>query len=305
MLAVKTFIPQQTIFRRHARFMGAGFEIGVVCDNAWFAEECIAAAFEEISRVEKLLSVFNEESAVSLINRNAGLHPVKVESEVFHLISRSLQISELTCGAYDITYSTPEQDDETAGNTVVTRSKKISYKQILLNAGAQTVFLKQKNMRIGFGAVIKAYAADKAKHLMQMMGISNGVIGTNSSLQAWGAHPDGRPWTVADARPAQKSALLSDFNISDMALSVLVNTSYSPSVDKSLNTICPEKGFQVSGINSVFVLSTTAEMAAAMAAPLNAIGINAGLYLINQLNQLACVYTDDQERVYASKGLSI
>ena len=307
MLTVKTLIPERSIFRRQTRLIGTGFEIGVVSDNAYFAEERIAAAVAEISRVETLLSVFNKESAVNVINRHAGLFPVKVNAEVFRLISRSLQIAELTSGAFDIAYHTPMPENETGFNAVVAKSQKVSYKQVILNTGEQTVFLKHKGMRIGFGGVVRGYAADRAKYILQMSGVNSGVINSNGDVLAWGLQPGNLPWTVASADPSQKGAGFSGLNISSMALATSVNTAGSaPAASKQLlNTICPEKGFQVSNIKSVSVISTTAEMAAAMASPLNAIGINAGLYLVNRLNQIACIYTDDQDRVYTSKGLGI
>jgi len=52
-------------------------------------------------------------------------------------------------------------------------------------------------------------------------------------------------------------------------------------------------------------MSPSAELADAMSTPLMSIGINAGLYLINQLNQIACIITDDHDRVYTSKDVSL
>ncbi len=302
MLAIKTLIPEQVILRRKARFMGTRFEIGAVCDNALYAEECITSAFSEISRVEKLLSVFNGDSAVNLINRNAGVSPVKISAELFRLINRLLQISELTCGTFDITYSAPEREEQESAV-----AKKLSYKHVVISAGEQTVFLKHKGMRIGFGAIIKGYAADRAKYVLQMKGIGSGVINFGGDLLTWGLQPDMEPWNIAAADQAQKGTALSGLNISNMALAISVITGNNTTVinKQLLNIIGPESGFQVSGIKSLYVLSTTAEMAAAMATPLNALGINAGLYLVNRLNQVACIFNDDQNRVYASKGLSI
>jgi thiamine biosynthesis lipoprotein len=176
----------------------------------------------------------------------------------------------------------------------------------VLDANAQTVFLKEKGMRIGFGANCKGYAADRAKYVLQMNGVSSGVINSGGDLLAWGAQPDHEPWTIATADPAQRSKPFSNTNISNMAVATSVNSKKLTAVihQKKATTANVQKGFSVSGIKSVTIISPSAELADAMATPVLSIGINAGLYLINQLNQMACIIVDDHERIYSSKDLS-
>ena len=69
------------------------------------------------------------------------------------------------------------------------------------------------------------------------------------------------------------------------------------------NVVNTKKSFPVSGMVSVSVVSPTAELSSAMAAPAMSMGVNAGLYLINQLNQIACFMIDDHNRIYTSKGI--
>src|SRR5882757_8119649 len=104
MLAIKTYNNDLNVFRRTMRLMGNRFEISVVGNDSEWADNCIDAAASEISRVERLLSAFNDDSQINEINRNAGIKPVKVNAEIYRLIERSLKISELTYGTFDITY---------------------------------------------------------------------------------------------------------------------------------------------------------------------------------------------------------
>ena len=302
MLALKKVLSNNsTIFRHEARLMGNKFEISVVGNDPVWADEKINIAIAEINRVEKLLSAFSEESELNTINRSAGIKPVKVSAEIFKLIDRSLQISELTYGAFDITYytaTTTTDHKNTLNHTVV------NHRDVVLDAVATTVFLKEKGMRIGFGANSKGYAADRAKYALQMEGVSHGVINAGGDLLTWGLQPDMEPWTVATADPNQKDQPFADMNISNMALATSINTDrYATIHDKKLSTI--KNGFAVSEIKSVSILSPTAEFADAMATPVMTIGVNAGIYLINQLNQIGCVIIDDHNRVYPSKGLAI
>src|SRR6202043_1378561 len=100
--------------------------------------------------------------------------------------------------------------------------------------------------------------------------------------------------------PAQKTKPYANVMISNMAVATSVNSEkYTPIINnKRLSAINPKNGFPVSEIKSVSIISPSAELADAMATPVMSIGVNAGLYLINQLNQVACIIIDDHGRVY-------
>ncbi|HMF69890.1 MAG TPA: FAD:protein FMN transferase, partial [Flavitalea sp.] len=91
-------------FRRSVKLMGNTFEITIVADATDFANQQINFAIAEIQRIESLLTTFDDKSETNLINRYAGRSPVKVSPEVYNLIERSLRISSITDGAFDITY---------------------------------------------------------------------------------------------------------------------------------------------------------------------------------------------------------
>jgi thiamine biosynthesis lipoprotein len=312
MLAVKTLVPQPVIFRRNVRLMGDMFEISVVGDNRDWADDRIDEAIVEISRVEKLLSTFGDDSPVNEINRYAGAKPVKTNPEIFRLIERALQISDLTQGAFDLTYYSTDQEnnrvsDTPEKNSKATKQGNLNYQNIILDQRATTVFLKEKGMRIGFGANCRGYAADRAKYILQMNGVGSGVINAGGDLLAWGLQLDNEPWTVGTADPSQKGMPLAGIEISNMALATSANADkHTASLQKKPSMVTQAiKGFAVSSIRSVSVLSPTAELSDSMASPLMTIGINNGLYIVNQLNQMACVMVDDNDRLYTSKGVNI
>ncbi len=309
MLAVKKSLTNNnlTIFRRSARLMGDNFEISIVGNNPVEANKHIDTAFSEINRIEKLLSNFSDGSIINQINRNAGVAPVKVNAEIFNMFNRALQISKLTCGVFDITYTSAEKDFDTQDGGLPTKEVYcVNYKDVVLDAANTTVFLSKQNMRVGFGANSKGYAADRAKYALQMAGVSSGVINAGGDLLTWGLQPDFTDWTVAAADPEQAGKPYAHINISDMAIATSVNTERYAAINTDVsNTIDAKNGFVVSDIASVSILSPTAEFADAMATPIMAIGINGGLYLINQLNQLGCVIVDDHSRVYTSRDILI
>ncbi|MEN0055952.1 MAG: FAD:protein FMN transferase [Mucilaginibacter sp.] len=315
MLAIKTLTNNLTTFRRSVRLMGDKFEISVVGNNPLLADEQIDIAINEINRVDRLLSTFSEDSNINRINRNAGIEPVKVSGEVFRLIDRALQISELTHGAFDITYfaGTGYTGDDAAlatnADVKIAPSPVMvtNYKSVIIDSAKQTIFLKEKGMRIGFGANSRGYAADRAKYVLQMNGVSSGVINAGGDLLTWGTQPNLKSWTVAAADPEKADEPFAHLNISDMAFATSVNAEKYTSISNNefVNVVTAKKGFPVSEITSVSIISPTAELSDAMASPIINIGVNAGLYLINQLNQIACIIIDDQNRIYTSKDVNI
>jgi thiamine biosynthesis lipoprotein len=191
----------------------------------------------------------------------------------------------------------------TEGKTSKNKASFTNYKNIVLDAAAQTVFLKNKGMRIGFSAISRGYAADRAKYILQMQDVSSGVINAGGDLLSWGLQPDNTPWTIATADPQQAGQPYANMNISNMAVATSLNA--QKHTNKNTSNIDPANGFPISEIKSVSIITPGAELADAMATPIIAMGINAGLYLINKLNQMACIIVDDHSRVYTSKDINL
>lgn len=136
--------------------MGNRFEITVVSEDEANAYEKIDKAIAEISRIEKLLTTFSDDSQTNLINRNAGIKPVKVDKEMFDIINRSIRISEITQGAFDISYGSIDKRlwnfdknmTELPDPVIAKKSVHlINFKNILLNEKKCTVYLKEKGIR--------------------------------------------------------------------------------------------------------------------------------------------------------------
>jgi FAD:protein FMN transferase len=307
---------QKTLHKRVLRLMGNRFEISVVSEDEQWANDLIDAAIAEIRRIEDLLTTFKETSQTNEVNANAGIRPVKVDKEVFDLIARSIRISDLTQGSFDITYGSIDKqlwnfdttmkalpDKETAKQMV----RLINYENIVLDEKECTVFLKEKGMRIGFGGIGKGYAADKAKLLLQQNGVESGVVNAAGDLITWGAQPDGKPWTVGIADPNSSHHPFSYLNISGMAVATSGNYEKYAVIDgkRYSHTIDPKTGYPVGGIKSVTIICPSAELADALATPVTVMGIKVGLNLINQMKGIACIVIDDNDRLYTSNNIRI
>lgn len=305
MLAVKTLRSNLNIFRRSIWLMGNQFEISLVANDPIWAEAKITDAINEINRVDKLLSALGDNSKVNEINRNSGVKPVKVDPEIFRLIDRSLQISALTYGAFDITYVSADKTTAADAKPSAFVNTYSNYKNVVLDQQAVTVFLKEKGMRISFASIGKGYAADRAKYILQMQGVSSGVINAGGDLLTWGTQPNNADWTIGTADPELQTQPFAKMNIGNMCIATSINAERYAAISNrpQTNMVNAKKGFPVSEIMRVSVISPTAELSDAMATPIMNMGVNAGLYLINQLNQISCLIIDDHNRIYTSKGI--
>ncbi len=307
---------EMVLHKKVLRLMGNRFEISVVSDHPIWAETCINNAIEEISRIEKLLTTFNESSQTNEINQNAGIRPVKVDKEVYDLIERSLRISKLTQGAFDITYGSIDKrlgnfdtnmkalPDKKVAKQMV---RLINYRNVLLDEDTCTVFLKERGMRIGFGGIGKGYAADCAKKVLQQKGIASGVVNAAGDLITWGLQPNEQPWTVGIADPNAKQHPFSYLDISNMAVATSGTYEKFALINgkKYSHTIDPKTGYPVTGIKSVTVICPSAELADAMATPIMVMGIKAGLDMVNQIKGIACIIIDDNDHLFSSKNIKI
>lgn len=303
-------------FKKEMLLMGNHFEISVVAGDEQWANDRIDEAVEEIRRIEKVLTTFKDDSETNLINANAGIKPVKVSAEVFQLIQRSKRISEFTQGAFDITYGSIDKklwnfDKNMTELPKASEAKKmvrlINYRNVILDPEAQTVFLKEKGMRIGFGGIGKGYAAEMAKAIMKKNGVTSGVVNASGDLATWGCQPNGSPWTIGIAHPDAADMPFSYMTISDMAVATSGNYEKFVMINnkKYSHTINPRTGLPVTGIKSVTIISPNAELCDALATPVTIMGIEAGLNLINQLNQVECVIIDDDNKLYVSKNIQL
>lgn len=297
--------------------MGNRFELSVVSLDASWANDCLDEAIAEISRIERLLTTFSEDSQTNQINANAGIKPVQVDPEVFALIERSLRLSALTQGAFDITYGSIDKrfwnfdttmtalpEPKTARRMI----RLINYRNVMLDVDKHTVFLKEKGMRIGFGGIGKGYAAEQAKRVLRERGVESGIVNAAGDLTTWGSQPNGQAWTIGIADPnlASRQAF-SYLAISNMA--VATSGSYEKFAlingKRYAHTIDPKTGYPVSGIKSVTIIAPNAELADALATPVMVMGVQVGLNLINQMRHIACIIIDDNDVLHTSTNIRL
>jgi thiamine biosynthesis lipoprotein len=293
--------------------MGSNFEITVVALNEEMGYINIEEAAAEVKRIEQLISSWIPESETSMINQSAGIKPVAVSLELYNLIERSLQLSELTAGAFDITFASFDTVWTFDGSMrAVPSTKELDkirtkggYHNIILDPENHSVFLKYKGMRINFGAVGKGYAADKAKALLVSKQVPAGLINASGDITAWGIKATGDKWLIGVANPTGNGNLVTWIPLVESSVAISGNQRRYVSVGgKQYGDILnPVTGLPSEGVTRVTVFGKMAEFCDALATAITVIGAEDGLALVNQLGDTEAIIEGEGGELYHSKGL--
>ena len=305
----------QIAHKRKLYMLGSPFEVTVVAKDTVMANEYINLAVAETKRIENLISDWIPSTQISEVNKNAGIKPVKVDQEVFDLVERALKISQITKGAFDISYASMDKIWKFDGSMKTMPSaeaikksvEKIGFKNIILNSKTQTIFLKISGMKLGLGGIGQGFIADKIKELLFSKGCTSGLVNVSGDINAWGKQPDGKLWTIGIINPLNKNKVFATFPLEDNA--VETSGSYEKYVMfngiRYSHIIDPRTGYPATGIVSVSVFAKQTEIADAMATGIFVMGVEVGLDLVNQIKGIECIIVDDRGKIHSSKGIDI
>ena len=162
-------------------------------------------------------------------------------------------------------------------------------------------------MKIGFGAIGKGYAADRAKELLIKNGVQAGIVNASGDMTTWGKQPGGEEWKVAITNPLDKNKAFAILPITDGA--VVTSGNYEKFVTfggkRYSHIIDPRTGYPASGILSVTVFAPRAELADALATSVFVMGKEVGLDRIGQMSGIACIIIDEDGQLFSSHNIKI
>ena len=296
--------------------MGTRFEITAVADDLSTAQAAVYKGIEEITRIESLISSWDQDSQTSMINNNAGIRPVKVDQELFDLIWRAKKISDLTNGAFDISFASindlydfDKKEHQLPADSLLSKSVRfIDYQKIVLDKKEQTVFLSESNMKIGFGAIGKGYAANKAKTIMETInGVKGGLVNAAGDLIAWGESGKEKGWSIQISNPKDINKTLGWLNLENMSIVTSGDyEKYFTSNDlRYAHIINPKSGLPTTGIQSVSIICPDAELGDALATSVFVLGEKDGMSLINKLKNVEALIIDNNDKLLSSKNLKL
>jgi thiamine biosynthesis lipoprotein len=302
-----------SVVRVSRSLMGASFEIAAWAprDRESATEALLDDALEAVVELEKQISSWDSKSETSALNRAAGRAPVAVGADLRALVDLAVSWGERTDGAFDVTvaplldlWNRAEAQGVPPAETELKRELgKVGFKKIL--AEGEALFLSQPGMRLGFGAIGKGFAADRAAEALLAAGVKNFIVGAGGDLIARGSR-GGAPWQVG-IRDPRGTGLLAVSSISNRAIATSGDYEQFISIGgrRYSHILDPRSGKPVSGLTSVTVFSTRAADSDALATALFVMGSDEGIEFVEGLADVEALFVAEDGSPILSSGLRL
>ena len=263
--------------------MGTTVETTARSADVNYCKKALVAAYEEMQRIENLLSCEKDSSEISAINRKAGTAPVKVSYETLAILERSKKYAEKYDGVFDVTigplsnlwgFSSDKEIVLPANDEITKLDKLVNYRDMIINEKDTTVFLKRKGMSLDLGGIAKGYAIDRGSAVLEKMGITNFILNAGGDIYVSGTKDKNTEWKVGIKHPRNTNEIIASFNLKDYA----VATSGDYERFKIINgkryhhILLPATGYPGTLSQSSTVLAPTAEEADATATSIFLLG---------------------------------
>jgi FAD:protein FMN transferase len=295
---------------RTEAIMGTRVYVQLWADDADKGNEAIEAVMAEMRRIDNLMSHYKPESELSQINARANREPVQVDKELFALIKLSTHYSQITEGAFDITYASvgylydyPRHVHPTDAQ-IKAALPAVNWRNMLLDEAHHTVRFEHPGMRIDLGGIGKGYAVDRCVAILQARGFQRAVVTAGGDSRIIGDHM-GRPWLVAIRHPDNPKKVVTRIPLSDSAMST--SGDYERYFDENgvryHHIIDPRTGHSASKVRSATILAPTATQTDGMSKTAFVLGPEKALEIINRMPEYDAVFVCPDGRVLYSNGL--
>ena len=286
--------------------MGTFARVIAVAADSNTAKGCVEAAFAEITKVDELMSDYKSDSEISEVNRDGFKRAVKVSEPTYEVLQRSVEFSERTGGAFDVTVGPlvdlwrSAQDTNslpTDAELLQVRSR-VGYELLYLDANEMSVRFAADGMRLDLGGIAKGYAIDKAIEAIQKSGAIGAMVEIGGDIRCFGAPAQGKErWRIGlqDARKtsanSQGSRILMVLELTNAAVAtsgnyqrfaVIKGQVYSHILDTKTGSTSDE-------LTSVTIISKSAIEADALATAVSVMGVEKGLALIEKIPQTEAI----------------
>jgi thiamine biosynthesis lipoprotein len=279
------------------------------------AESAVAAAFEEMRRVEALMSRFIPTSDVSRVNQAAGAEPVQVSEEAFMLIERALEWSEASGGAFDVTIGPvvdawgfggddPRVPDPDALAKAVAL---VSFRAIELDPVRKTVRLATPGMCLDLGGIAKGYAADRAAAVLRERGVKHALIDAGGNIVAVGSRPDGTPWHIGIRDPRGSSPTDTIGPVVEVSDAAVVTSGdyerfFIAEGQRYHHIFDPKTGMPANLAESVTIVAPNSLDADALSTAVFVLGPSEGLKILEGLEGVSAMVVDSRGQLVYSPG---
>ena len=278
--------------------MGTSVVAEVWHEDAQRAKTLLTSVMAEMRRIEKAYSPYIESSELSVLNREAALDAVPVSAEMWTLLAASRRVSELSNGAFDITYASAgklydyRESKKPAGAALNSAIEAINYRHVLLMRG-QRVRFSHPGVSIDLGGIAKGYAVDRCVELLREQGVTQGMVAAGGDSRIIGDRM-GRPWTVGVQNPRNEREMIALLPLEDTAVSTSGDYERYFEEDgvRYHHIINPSNGDSARDVRSVTILGPEGLFTDALSTAVFVLGLDKGLGLIDELPGIDAVVVD-------------
>ena len=296
-------------YKRQQDIMGTRISVELWHHNAELRESCGNRIFEEMHRIDNLMSPYKSHSEISYINNNAAISTIEISEEMAMLIGQSIEFSILSGGAFDITFASIgyrydyRQKLQPDDNFIASNLDAINYKNITLEN--RQIFFNNSSVRIDLGGIAKGYAVDRAIDILNDCGISEGMISAGGDSRILGLKR-GKPWIIGIQHPRKPDDLAMVLPLSDTAISTSGDYQrfFIHNGSRVHHIINPHTGRSASGTWSATVTGNNALTTDALSTTVFVLGAEKGLALIEKLEDVDAIIIDSDGNVHYSSGFS-
>ena len=298
-------------FKEQHAIMGTLIQVELWSEHTDTARHAIKAVIDEMHRIDQLMSPYKETSELSYINREAASSPLAISTELFQLIQQAEKISQISNGAFDISFASIGhlynyrkniKPDTTIINQQLTA---VNYKNIILNQEKQTLHFNQPQMRIDLGGIAKGYAVDKAIEILQKNKIKTAMVSAGGDSRILGDRK-GRPWMIGIRHPREEGKSRVVLPLSSVAVSTSGDYErfFIDQGKRYHHIISPQTGKPADKSQSVTILGPEATITDALSTTVFILGYKKGIALINRLVDYDAIIIDDKGQLHYSDGLA-
>jgi len=295
---------------RTEAIMGTRVYVQLWADDPLKGNAAIDAVMADMRRIDALMSHYKPASPLSQINAHANSGPVQVDKELFDLIKLSTHYSQITEGAFDITYASVGYLYDYRRHIHPTEEQirkalpAVNWRNMLLDEEHHTVRFEHPGMRIDLGGIGKGYAVDHGVAILKARGIRHAVVTAGGDSRILGDHM-GRPWLVAIRHPDDPRKVVTRIPLSDTAMST--SGDYERYFDENgvryHHIIDPRTGHSAGKVRSATILAPTATQTDGMSKTAFVLGPEKALEIINRMPEYDAVFVCPDGRVLYSNGL--
>ncbi len=303
--------PAEWVQRVTDGIMGTRITVELWSEDRPRAEAAIDAVLEAMRHVDDAMSTYKPTSEVSQVNAHAADGPMPISEELFHVLTEAEKYSELTDGAFDITYASVgylydfREHVKPSDRQIARALPAVNHRHVILDPKNRTVRFTQKGVRIDLGGIAKGYAVDLGIEALKARGITHAYVGAGGDSRIIGDR-FGKPWMVGIRDPRKgPGSVITRIPLVDAAIST--SGDYERFFDEDgvryHHIIDPHTGHSASKVRSATVIGPYAMRTDGLSKTAFVLGPQKAMRIYNRIEDIDAVIVELDGTVIYSKGL--